>query len=100
MVERRYFLLKRPPSQPAPKVPTTLNSPISASAVMPCAGLRPESLTDAGRCAGRRPAVGGAQAGVADVRRQVHREHGDMEAAHEVAPEQQVEALLAHRLAQ
>ena len=50
MLESRYFLLKRPPAQPAPSVPMTLNRPMSASAVMPCVGLRPASVTNDGRC--------------------------------------------------
>jgi hypothetical protein len=45
-------------------------------------------------------AVRGAQPGVGDERRQVHGKHGDVEAAHEVTPKQQMEPPLAHRLAQ
>ena len=45
-------------------------------------------------------AVRGAEALVGDERGQVHGQHGDVEAAHEVAPEEEVKALLVQRFAQ
>ena len=78
MNDRMYFLLMRPPSQPATYVPTMLKSPISASAVTAtCGGM---------------PAVG-------QIRGQVHADEHDLEAADEEAQRQEHVAAMPERLA-
>ena len=42
------FLLYRPPSQPQAKLPSMLNNPINANAVMPVSAVMPRSVRNAG----------------------------------------------------